>query len=556
MAPLLKLMTLVSVTCCFLSVSSTAQAAGDCRLASFRERVDKIRQSMTVEGEESVSTTNAADQPYQVVDLKISGYIDGCVVLDGPVPKLQPGYSWLYDVPDISLPQEHLMLVDRTRPYPLPLREGDGNTSPRYYAEGRFEARDGSGIRFFFPERRADWNGKLFLVQHGSGIYTRAGDEMVTREPGAPFPHGSGKNLYIENMIDKGFAVAYLRKDSARAPRGASKVTLRDGKIISTTFGAHVALPLAQAEFAQNFIKERLGTAPQRTYWYGHSGGGITGRLINQAAGSNLGQDGTPVIDGFLLDDTGGGLYVPVKFQRGKDVLFEQASERATFVPQIEFVHQLYNPSSYLEAKRLNAILLRQKGLADRHRLYEISGTSHFDSGMIAGYAAGMDPRATPLDLIDRSPLVHALIDLLDRWVEKGTTPPPSKASVPSFDPPVALPEVACPLGVYHAPGGGGTTRFLAFDGKNLEPVLETPEAAFLDINGNGRRDTRETVTAAWIRLGLIQKGETVDEARYAQCVAKSTRALMGEGLLPAGADRWFASRIRKTLQESGAALN
>src|SRR5438067_10922843 len=38
----------------------------------------------------------------------------------------------------------------------------------------------------------------------------------------------------------------------------------------------------------------------------------------------------------------------------------------------------------YLQNKRENARLLREKGLSAAHRLYEIRGVSHFDAGQVS----------------------------------------------------------------------------------------------------------------------------------------------------------------------------
>src|SRR3990172_6706372 len=213
------------------SLTSTLRAQqqgnGDCRLGPHRDRITKTLNSITVEKQETSAATNARGQAYRIADVSFSGTLDGCVVLQGAFPSLKPDYSYLYDVPDVSLPQEDLLAQDQTKPYPLPLSPGDGNTSTRYYAEGRFEAKDGAGIRFFFPATSDDWNRKLFLIQHGSGAYTRRGEELVPRADSDPFAPGAGQNLFIENMMDKGYAVAYFRKDAMRAPGGVSKVVTR-----------------------------------------------------------------------------------------------------------------------------------------------------------------------------------------------------------------------------------------------------------------------------------------------------------------------------------------
>lgn len=548
--------TLLFLMSALMSAAIKAQSAGDCRLDPFRQRIDRTLQSVTVEKEEKGTTTSKEGVPYLFSDVTFSGSLDGCVVLQGPIPDLKAGYSWLYDMPDVSLPQEHFLVIDRLAPYPLPLKPGDGNTSPRFYAQGKFEGKDGAGIRFFYPAEKSQWNGKLFLVQHGSGTYTRVGDELVSRNASDPFAPAAGQNLFIENMIDRGYAVASFRKDAIRPPSGMSEVTLRDGRVISTSFVAHVALPLAMAEFAQKHVAATMGEAPRRTYYYGHSGGGITARLINAAPGANLAKDGTPIIDGFIADDAGNGLYMPIQFRNGRDVLFSGAEDRSTFAYQIEIARQLYNPLSYLQAKRTNARLLREKSLGDKHRYYEVLGASHFDFGMTQRYSAsasGQKPAAR--ELLDLSGVVAALIDVLDSWVEKGMAPPASKADIPGFDPALSPPEVTCPLGIYYAPESGGTTRFEAFDGSSNEPEIPGPPGSFLDMNGNKKRDARETVTAAWQRLGLVGKGEAVDLQRYSTCLANASRRLIEQRLLPRGSDGWYQQQAEKKFLDSKAVL-
>jgi len=133
-----------------------------------------------------------------------------------------------------------------------------------------------------------------------------------------------------------------------------------------------------------------------------------------------------------------------------------------------------------------------------------------------------------------------ALVDALDRWVEHGVEPPPTKSDVPELGgPALALPEVACPLGVYYpypaAQGNprraGQETTFAAFDGINLEPLDARGE--LVDMNGNGVRDRRETVAQAWARLRLLKPGERFSQSAYVACVAKAAATLVAEGLLP-----------------------
>jgi hypothetical protein len=49
--------------------------------------------------------------------------------------------------------------------------------------------------------------------------------------------------------------------------------------------------------------------------------------------------------------------------------------------------------------------------------------------------------------------------------------------------------------------GSAGVTSFAPYDGAGLEPL--DGQLMYVDMNRDGRRDQRETVTEAWRRLGL-----------------------------------------------------
>jgi hypothetical protein len=123
----------------------------------------------------------------------------------------------------------------------------------------------------------------------------------------------------------------------------------------------------------------------------------------------------------------------------------------------------------------------------------------------------------------------------------------------------VALPEVACPLGVYYIfppqlePGrrGGQETAFAAFDGTNLEPL--DGRGVIVDMNRNGVRDKRETITQAWQRLGLLKPGQKLTQSAYAACVKAASTKLVKEGLLPSKVGDFYVERAGKTrLPEQG----
>lgn len=482
-------------------------------------------------GEEIV--VNIKGHRYRRVELRLTGAIDGWAVKDKG-----PRSIYFSDGPDFVFTQS-------------------GHTGKRFRGIARYEASRGSGMTILYPEDQRQWNGKLFVTAHGAGSYGAVGT-LIPRDPSAKFNPLANVNRYIGLMIDKGYAVAHTMRSSARSG-GDITVALEDGTTLKGyNLSSHAGLILAWTKLAENFLSKRLGAEPRLTYYYGHSAGGFLGRLINYQPGFNVGADGKPVIDGFLLDDAGGGLWLPKLIVEGKDVLFAKEEERKRFVKQIDVTHMLYageETGDYLQKKRENALLLKEKELEERHRMYEIRGVSHFDAGQVSR-----------LDLVfqnlDLSGLFDALIDRLDAWVEKNIPPPPTKSDVLELadvrkdgvnkNSAIALPELACPLGFYYAfpqalgsgRRAGQETAFAPFDGVSLEPL--DGRGLFVDMNGNGVRDKRETVTVAWQRLGLLKPGEKLDHARYVNCVSAAAKKLVDEGLLPAKVGAYYIDQAKK----------
>ena len=411
-----------------------------------------------------------------------------------------------------------------------------GNKSPRFQGIGRYRAETGHGFSLFLPENRADWNGKLFITAHGAGAYGAVG-KLMERNPNADFHPQTNSNRYVALMLDRGYAVAHTLRSSQIAG-GDVEVTLEDGSTLKNNVSTHTGFLTGMAKIAGNMVEQKLGRKSERTYYYGFSAGGFLGRLVQYQPGANRGDDGRPLFDAFLLGDAGAGLWLPVLMVEGKDTLFVGNDDRNKFVPQIDISHQLYlaEDGATLDRKRENARMLRDKGLGDKHRMYEIRGISHMDAGQVSR------PELVEQTL-DLGGINEALIDLLDRWVVKGEAPPPSKSDLTALgandNPGIALPEVACPLGVYYAmPAVHGTSRrsyqetaFAAFDGADLEPL--DGRGQFVDMNGNGVRDKRESIVQAWRRLGLLKPGERLTQAKYAACVANAAARLVEQGLLP-----------------------
>ena len=437
-----------------------------------------------------------------------------------------------------------------------------GLTGPRARGIARYEASTGHGMTIFYPEDPRHWNGKLYMTAHGAGSYGAIGT-LVPRDPNAKVNPLQNVNRYVTLMIDKGYAVAHTMRSSDRT-RGDVTVTLEDGTTLKNNLSSHAGLMTSWTRLAQNFLSQRIGSKSTRTYFYGHSAGGFLGRLINYQPGANVDADGKPFFDGFLLDDAGGGLWLPKLVVNNKDTLFTTDQDRQRFTKQIDITHVLYagETEDYLQNKRENARLLREKGLAARHRMYEIRGVSHFDAGQVSR----PDLVFQSLDL---SGVFDALIDRLDSWVEKDVPPPATKSDMVDLggtnkngndqNAAVALPEVACPLGVYYIfppaldPGrrGGQETAFAPFDGANLEPL--DGRGVFVDMNGDGVRDKRETVSQAWQRLGLLKPGHKLPQAVYSNCVNAAAAKLVKEGLLPKKVGEFYVEHAGKLrLPEQG----
>jgi len=432
-----------------------------------------------------------------------------------------------------------------------------GNVSRRFHGTLRYEASKGMGMTLIYPEAGTGWNKKLFVTVHGSGRSFQEGTLQPWNKLLDPSQPWGDISKYERLMLDKGYAIAKTRRN-ASGQMGDYSVTLDDGEILEgRNVDKQPGLILGFAQLAENLLKARLGQKPLRTYWYGHSSGGMNGRLLNYVPGVNVDENGAPIIDGFLHDDSGVGLYLPVLEENGRDNLFVTEKERRGFVKTIEITHQLYivrmntNRSRniprwvspvYLMNKRMNAKILREKGLGDKSRTYEVRGVSHRSGER--GYLE--DGWAGDVTILDLSTIMDALIDVLDDWVEKDIAPPPSKSDWSELgdidgdgvieNEAIALPEVACPLGLYYpyppsrGESGVGWTGFATFDGQSLEPL--DGRGVFVDMNLNRYLDHRESVDQAWHRLGLLKPGEKFSRSKYQACVETAVGKLKQEKLI------------------------
>ena len=169
----------------------------------------------------------------------------------------------------------------------------------------------------------------------------------------------------------------------------------------------------------------------------------------------------------------------------------------------------------------------------------------------------GRDGRIVILDL---SRIMDALIDRLDNWVVKDIPPPATKSDWIELgdvdgdgvieNEAIALPEVACPLGLYYqyppslGESGISWTGFATFDGQSLEPL--DGRGVFVDMNLNRYLDHRESVDQAWHRLGLLRPGETFSRSKYQACVEAAVGKLKQEKLIT---ERVAAQYIQKASQ-------
>ncbi|MEE8349936.1 MAG: alpha/beta hydrolase domain-containing protein [Acidobacteriota bacterium] len=523
-----------------------------------------------------IRIANAHGVPYRRIEMGVSGSIDGYAVKNGP------RVVNFTDVPELGMGQK-------------------GNLGPYYHGVGVYRSDKGSGMTLFFPESAEQWNGKLFVIVHGGTRPYQPIGELVPRTSNR-FNPLMGANHYAGLMIDKGYAVAYTRRlvTSSRlsdAGEHGEPVTLDDGSILlGRSYGNHVGMIRDWTLVAVNLVESKLKRTPTRTYFYGISSGAQLGRLFNYAPDANLDAEGRKVFDGMLLNDNGGGWFSPIipgvfdllpalsAVRSGEgdgffflrpdpldQLVFADAHAR-DFAHQIDIQHVGYprghfltgNPldslfvDTYFSAKGANARLLTEKGLTSKTRTYEIIGTAHFDAGYLV--SSGWSPQN-----LDLGGVFDALIDLLDNWVDQAVEPPPTRsesrqsglaASEEARQGGIQLPEIACPTGVYFEfPVGGGRVgltgfqdylrvasaavsgRFSSNDEEQLEPMDRRGYP--VDMNHNGIRDRRETLTEAWQRrgregerYGTLEDGETFTSALYVECVRGVATDLFDQRLL------------------------
>jgi Alpha/beta hydrolase domain len=474
---------------------------------------------------------------FRRLDIGLDGTVDGFVTRTGDYKE------YLTNAPDLVFPQT-------------------ADAGPVYWAVAAYRRDKGASMTVIYPLETRAWNGKMWVTVHGRGAAFKLGNLKAWNKNLDRAKPLEDLNKYERLILSKGYVLVKTRRTSAEG-LGEITATLEDGSTIDDlAFNDSHRYIMDFTALARKAIELRLGRAPTRTYFYGHSAGARIGRGLNYTPGLNRGADGRRFFDGILADDSAAGGWLPVVMKNGKDVLFANEADKAGFVPQLDISHQMYNniwsskkpdwmSASYLENKRRNARILRDKGLATKARMYEVRSISH------SGGESLPNGRRGEVQILDLSKLMDRFLDMLDDWVDNGREPPPTRSDWSELgdvdrdglveNPGLAFPEVACPLGVYYSypTSTAGTTSFAAFTGEGLEPLDE--RGVFVDMNRNGVRDMRETPTQAWRRLGLLRKAEELTRETYAACIARTAGELRQQGFFSERTKQWYVEQSMNT---------
>ena len=470
-------------------------------------------------------SVTVAGRQFVRLDLGLDGTVDGYVSTN---PK-GDYRGYLTNAPDLVFPQT-------------------ADAGPIVLAIARYRKDHGAAMSVIYPSDKSAWNGKMWVTVHGAS--------GTTEIPWDGFD--PSLSSYDEQMLSRGYVLVKTRRTANadgftrspnQPPTGIATVLENDRTFNYAGFNDTHRYATDFTIVAENLIKKRLGQTPTRTYFYGHSAGARIGRGLNYVAGLNQGPDGKPLYDGIFVDDSGAGTWLPIIMKNGKDVLFTTDADKAAMVPQLEIVHQMYNriwptnialgvTNSYLENKRINARMMRDKGLTPKFRAYEVRSISHSAGG----------PN------LDVSPFFGDMFDLLDAWVDKGAVPPPTRSDWEELgdvdddgvveNPGLSLPEVACPLGVYYPTNStSGSIFFAPFTGTGLEPLDNNK--VFVDMNRNGVWDYRENPTRAWRRLGLLQLKEELTREKYVACITAAAGKLKENGFITDQTVAGYVSRAQ-----------
>jgi hypothetical protein len=176
--------------------------------------------------------------------------------------------------------------------------------------------------------------------------------------------------------------------------------TLADGRTLDESVNDNVTMLRDFLFSGERLITERMGKAPSLVLWYAHSAGVIAGRLFNYS-GRNDKPGGGHYVAGFLSDDPGGGLPLPLTMPMGQvlgdhngtvtypaNALLPDAI-RAQLVPEFTFADALYVDRhswlpdvSNLSLKELGEQLYQQEGLQRTTDLYVVCAGEPVEFGM------------------------------------------------------------------------------------------------------------------------------------------------------------------------------
>jgi hypothetical protein len=415
-----------------------------------------------------------------------------------------------------------------------------------------------NGLSVLWPNNPAGWNGKTVVLVPGQENTPPIGT-LVPRA-GQGLDPQTFTNLYAGPLIDHGYSIIYVRRQAA----SGLSATLADGTTKDTSLNDNVATTVDWIHTAETLLSQSLDRMPSTVLWYGHSSGVIEGRIFNWS-GANRNANGTKIINGFLSDDPGGGLPLPLDLPEGQllgdhdgQITYPPgagltAAEKTQMTPELTLAHTEYTPThtwttqaNYLAEKRAGEQAYERQGLAEDERFDEVAGVSHIANQI-----------GSPPFTLDLEGLVIAQIDNLDAWVTQGTPPPPTIADLqggnaqPRLGQAVDLPPIACPTGFrYGDPAGGNATQtgYVPFDGHTLEPM--TAGGELVDVNGDGYRDALPTLDKAWQSTrvrprgpALLGKGQHVTKAVYVACVQRDVTSLLHERLLTPAVASWYVQQ-------------
>jgi len=500
------------------------------------------------------AVTAANCQPYLTPHRSVAGYLvgeDSCQISQGPDFTDAAGNLW--HEADLAISGTAAGYTDTdttTANFRRDLTDTPRILFPQFgvtswtAAEGTYSGgvgTAGAGISVLYPDDPARWNGRVALLVHGQANNQPLGT-LPRQQPGAALPPTTFDNLYAAQWVDAGYAVIYTRRPAA----SGVTATAADGTAIPSSLNDNIHTVLDFLTTGQKVIARELGRAPDLTLEYGHSSGTIWGLLADES-GLNTRPDGTHRIDGFLGDDPGGGLPLPLQLPAGQ-VLGERgsratylpgsdlpAAQRHQMVPALVLAHADYLPThiwlptlTYLDLKQQAEALYQAEGLSAVTRTYVVAGVSHIPAST-----------GSPPGTLDMGPLIQALIPVLADWVTRAVPPPPSIAGAPgdtSLSRQLQLPPIACPLGVRYPwpyPSGSPTeTGYVPYDGATLEPV--NSQGQLVDLDDNGYRDLLPTLDQAWRALHLITADQHVNRQVYVRCVRDAATALHHQRLLTA----------------------